>query len=78
MYVYVLRSQINPARHYTGMTANVDERLKAHNAGGSPHTSKWRPWKLVVSMHFSEDEQAREFERYLKTGSGRAFCRRHF
>jgi hypothetical protein len=31
------------------------------------------PWSLVVSIEFSTENAARRFERYLKTGSGRAF-----
>ena len=39
-YVYILVSQINPTHHYTGLTKDLDARLKAHNAGQVPHTSK--------------------------------------
>jgi predicted GIY-YIG superfamily endonuclease len=54
----------------------VLERLNSHNAGQSSHTSKFRPWKLVLSIHFEEENKARSFERYLKTGSGKAFARK--
>ena len=79
MWVYVLRSsERSPARHYTGRTGDVNARLAAHNQGKCRHTSRWRPWKLIVAMHFPDEAKGREFEAYLKTGSGRAFCRRHF
>jgi putative endonuclease len=42
--------------------------------GGSPHTSKYRPWKLVAYFAFEEKSTAMAFEKYLKTGSGRAFA----
>ena len=76
--VYVLRSEVDPARHYVGLTADVGLRLADHNAGGSAHTAKYRPWRLAVSIEFETTDQAAEFERYLKSGSGRAFARRHF
>lgn len=77
-FVYVLRSEIDPARHYVGATSDVPARLTAHNAGESSHTSKHRPWRLVVALEFRSEEIALRFERYLKSGSGRAFAKRHF
>jgi hypothetical protein len=32
----------------------------------------------VVSVEFADAKHASSFERYLETGSGRAFCKRHF
>jgi predicted GIY-YIG superfamily endonuclease len=61
-----------------GLTGNVTERLEAHNNGHSHHTAPLRPWTLVVSIEFSNESAAFAFERYLKTGSGRAFAKRHF
>ena len=76
--VYVLRSLRNPERHYVGLTADVSKRLAWHNFGQSPHTSKLKPWTLVVALEFSNQQLATAFEKYLKTGSGRAFAKRHF
>ena len=76
--VYILRSDIDGEHFYVGVTSDVSARLTAHNAGDSPHTSKFRPWYLVVSLEFPSVEKALRFERYLKTGSGRAFAKRHF
>jgi putative endonuclease len=77
-FVYVLRSEQEPARYYVGLTADVRSRVAGHNAGESAHTAKHRPWRLAVSIEFETQEQAAEFERYLKSGSGRAFAKRHF
>jgi predicted GIY-YIG superfamily endonuclease len=77
--VYVLESLTDPNRHYTGHTSSdVITRLAWHNDGGSDHTSKHRPWRVIVSFHFEKERTATAFERYLKTGSGRAFAKRHF
>jgi len=76
--VYILQSLVDPSRHYCGVTSNVDERLDVHNAGGSAHTAKYRPWRLSVTIVFDDLHRASQFEKYLKSGSGRAFCRRHF
>jgi predicted GIY-YIG superfamily endonuclease len=77
-FVYILRSQSNPARHYVGLTADVLRRLQWHNAGQNVHTARDRPWSVIVSMEFATERAARQFERYLKSGSGRAFAKRHF
>jgi hypothetical protein len=42
------------------------------------HTARDRPWRVVVSLEFDDGAAARRFERYLKSGSGRAFAKRHF
>jgi predicted GIY-YIG superfamily endonuclease len=76
-FVYVLRSQ-KDGRPYVGVTCNVATRLATHNSGGSEYTAAHRPWMLVVSLEFTTEQTAVRFERYLKTGSGRAFARRHF
>lgn len=47
-------------------------------AGRTPHTAPSRPWKLVVGVWFEDGPRATAFERYLKTGSERAFAKRHF
>jgi len=76
--VYVLRSINDPKRYYTGITSDVDTRLGFHNAGLSSHTADAIPWELVVWISFANADRAIEFEKYLKSGSGRAFAVRHF
>jgi predicted GIY-YIG superfamily endonuclease len=49
-----------------------------HNSGGSRHTMMDRPWQLVACVEFGQESSAIAFEKYLKTGSGRAFAKRHF
>ena len=77
-FVYIIRSINEPARHYVGLTDNVHERLATHNQRGSTHTAKHRPWQLVAAIEFADASVAVRFERYLKSGSGRAFAKRHF
>ena len=77
-FVYILQSLSDPARHYVGLTSDVTRRVETHNSGGSIHTLANRPWHLVAAIEFSNANSAIAFERYLKTGSGRAFAKRHF
>jgi len=77
-YVYLIQSLPHPTRRYVGSSSDFQKRLKEHNAGQSPHTAKFRPWKPVVVIRFEDDGKAEAFERYVKFGSGHAFANRHF
>jgi len=68
----------DPSHPYIGVTHDVRSRLAAHNAGRCPHTARHRPWQLHVSIELPDEQRALAFERYLKSGSGRAFAKRHF
>ena len=73
-YVYLIESVSFPKQRYIGSTSDLKNRLEAHNEGRSPHTSKYKPWTLVTYVAFTRATKADEFERYLKSGSGRAFA----
>ena len=77
-YTYVLQSVDSPKQTYRGHTSDLNERLVEHNAGNCPHTSKYKPWRIKFYAAFETLELAQEFERYLKSGSGHAFAKRHF
>ena len=75
--VYILRSQSDPSRHYTGFTEDLHERLRHHNSGACPHTTKFRPWQFKTCMAFADRDRALAFERYLKSHCGRTFAAKH-
>ena len=77
-YVYILKSEAIPERHYIGVTSDLTQRLAAHNSGKVSHTSKFKPWTIETAFAFRDENKATAFERYLKSGSGREFARRHF
>ncbi|WP_441232892.1 GIY-YIG nuclease family protein [Bradyrhizobium sp. 930_D9_N1_4] len=74
-YVYILES-LDSLHFYVGITDDLRARLKKHNAGEVPHTSKYGPWRLKTYVAFSNEQQAAAFERYLKSASGRAFAKK--
>jgi predicted GIY-YIG superfamily endonuclease len=76
-YVYILQSLAQPNQIYIGSTGDLKQRLARHNSGHVPHTSKFTPWEIRTATAFKSKERAAAFERYLKTGSGRAFLHRH-
>jgi len=77
-YVYILQSEIDSDRFYVGYTENIKERIGEHNRKKCPHTKKYAPWKLKNFLAFETKEKALEFEKYLKSSSGRAFSKKHF
>jgi predicted GIY-YIG superfamily endonuclease len=76
-YIYILQSERGVERFYTGLTDDLRKRLRTHNAGRVLHTAKWRPWRLKAYIAFSDRSRAAQFERYLKSASGRAFTKKH-
>lgn len=77
-YVYLLQSISKPDEEYVGLTDDLPARLAVHNSGGSPHTAKFKPWRLVTYIAFQDSDRAVQFERYMKTHSGRAFAKKRF
>jgi putative endonuclease len=76
-YAYILES-VDGGRRYIGSTGDLRRRLEEHNSGGCAASAKYGPWKVKCYFAFENEEVARRFERYLKSGSGQSFRRRHF
>ncbi len=74
-YVYAIKSVVD-GRYYFGSTNDLGRRMLEHNAGKSPHTSKYGPWELAWYGAFTSIQKAEDFEKYLKEGSGYAFSRK--
>jgi predicted GIY-YIG superfamily endonuclease len=77
-YVYILQSLADDTKHYTGFTEEIEKRLIKHNNGEVPHTTKYKPWEILVYTDFESKEKAKKFEKYLKSHSGSAFSKKHF
>ena len=75
-YVYRLRSERFPRQEYTGRMDDLKNRMRQHNAGQNISTAPDRPWRLIFYAAFEAPATAQAFERYLKTGSGKAFERK--
>ncbi len=76
-FVYLLRSINNPDKTYVGFTERLDERLEEHNSGSQIYSHRYAPWELVTYIAFSTRTEAINFEKYLKTPSGKAFISKH-
>ncbi len=74
-YVYILQSLADTERFYTGITDDLKARLSRHNAGAVTHTARYRPWRIKTYVAFTDEGRSVAFEKYLKSGSGRAFAK---
>ena len=77
-FVYIIRSVNHSEKRYIGVTADVRVRLNAHNTGQNRSTAPWRPWRIDVTIEFRTEPMAVRFEKFLKSGSGHEFAKRHF
>ncbi len=73
-YVYSLKCRNG---YYTGCTSNLKDRLDRHKKGRVSTTSNRLPVELVFYCAFKNKYTAYNFEKYLKSGSGRAFLKKH-
>lgn len=74
--VYLLKCSDNST--YTGCTSNLEQRIKAHNMGNVNYTKTRLPVELVTYIAFTNKAKAYQFEKYLKSGSGKAFSNKRF
>jgi len=76
-YTYILESQSHPGTLYVGSTSDLRKRISGHNQGHQRSTREACPWKLRWYCAFPCKVQAVAFEKYLKSGSGHAFRKKH-
>ena len=74
-YVYILK--LKNGDYYVGRSDNLKRRLREHLSGQERTTKKFLPLKLETYLAFNNKTKAIMFEKYLKTGSGLAFRRKH-
>ena len=74
IYIYVIRSE-KDGRDYVGMTIDLARRLKEHNSGKTRSTRFYVPWNLVHYEVFDNREEARNREKYLKSGYGKKWIK---
>ncbi len=73
-YVYSLKCRDG---YYIGCTDDLVDRINRHKRGYVIATAKKFPIKLEFYFAIEDKYKAFDFEKYLKTGSGRAFIKKH-
>lgn len=60
------------------MSQDVAKRLNQHNAGATKSTKGYRPYVLLHIEEFKTRQEARNREKYLKSGMGRSWIYRNW
>ena len=76
-YVYIIKSR-DRNYIYIGITNNLDRRLSEHNKGQNKTTKPYKPFTLLYSKKFNTRQDARDKEKYFKSGAGREFIRQNY
>jgi len=76
-FVYILKS-VNYRKSYVGCTDNIQRRLTEHNSGKSYYTKRFKPWKILKIEEFTAYKDARQKERFYKSGVGRQALKKLF
>ena len=73
-FVYVLLSE-KDGRFYTGSTNDLKRRINEHNAGKVESTKRRKPFLLIYYGACIDEKDARQREKYLKSGMGKKYIR---
>ncbi len=73
-WAYVLRDR--SGRHYVGITVDLPQRIKEHNAGRTRGDRGRGPFTLIHREEHPDHATARVREKYLKSGAGREWLKR--
>ncbi len=74
-YIYILKC--SDGEPYTGCTSDLKETVERHKDGHVPAAKDRLPVNLEFYFAIQDKYKAFEFEKYLKSGSGRAFIKKH-
>jgi len=73
-FVYAIKSTVRNYI-YVGMSNNVNRRVLEHNAGENKSTKAYKPFTLIYTETFATRLEAREKEKYLKSGIGKEYLK---
>jgi putative endonuclease len=73
-FVYVIRS-LTRNYMYVGLSNDYERRIREHNNGYERTTKPYRPFELILIEEFSTRPEARQREKYLKSGVGKAYLK---
>ncbi len=76
-YVYVLKSK-QKNYIYVGLSNNPERRIKQHNDKKERTTRCYSPFKTLLVEEFFTRNDAREREKYLKSGVGKEYIKQNF
>ena len=74
-YTYAIRS-IKRTYIYVGLTNNYVRRIKQHNNGKEITTRPYAPFVTIIVEEYTTRFDARQREKYLKSGIGKEYLKK--
>jgi len=74
-YTYVIYSLLRKYI-YVGITNDIGRRFSEHQKGSNKTTKPYRPFGILLVEKYSGRIEAREREKYLKSGVGKEFLKK--
>ena len=74
-YTYAIKS-LKRNYIYIGITNDLDRRFKQHNKGYNRTTKPYKPFQIILTEKFKTRQEAREREKYLKSGCGKELIKK--
>ena len=74
-WVYAI-SSLNRNYIYVGLNSDLESRIARHNKGYEKTTKRYRPFVLLFSEQVNTRTDAREREKYWKSGIGKEKLKR--
>jgi len=72
--VYALKS-VNRNYIYVGLAGNLEKRFDQHQSGKNKTTKPYLPLMLFTLKIFPSRQEARDKEKFLKSGAGKEFLK---
>lgn len=69
-FVYILKGSKSDF-YYKGLTNDIERRLHEHSSGRNKFTKRYLPLELLHVELCKSREEAKELEKYFKSGYGR-------
>ena len=73
-FVYAIRS-LTRNYIYVGLSNDYERRIREHNDGYERTTKPYRPFEIILIEEFLTRPEARQREKYLKSGVGKAYLK---
>ncbi|KAF0146153.1 MAG: excinuclease ABC protein C subunit [Nitrospirae bacterium] len=76
-YTYILKSIKTAGAIYIGHTSDLKSRVSQHNSpNNNGYSKRHAPWAVETYIAFADEKDAKTFELYLKSSSGKAFMKK--
>jgi putative endonuclease len=76
MFIVYCLASLSRKYLYVGLTENLERRFNEHQFGKNRTTKPYCPFKIIYTERFETRIQAREKEKYLKSGTGKEFLKK--